>query len=149
MLLYKTGMENKTGYLVVLWSKKYCFWQKDQIRQFKIYAMNLTAISSYVNHERETQHTLTRYETLYHQSPLAIWLEDFSIVKGYLRKKGFRSIRELRNYFEDHPQILTRLMSSISVLDVNDTTLRMWNHATKDLITGRLRLSRVEENRGK
>lgn len=149
MLLYKTGVENNTGYLVVFWSKKNCFWQKEQISQLKIYAMNLAAISSYVNHELDAQQTLTRYETLYHQSPLAIWLEDFSKVKGYLRKKGFRSIRELRNFFESHPQNLTRLMSSISVLDVNDTTLRMWNHATKDLITGRLRLSRVEENRGK
>jgi len=149
LLLDKTSGENQTGYIVVFWSKKESFWQKENINQHQIFTRNLAAVVSYVNHEQEALHTLMRYETLYHQSPLAIWLEDFSKVKKYLYKKRFRSIQDLRNFFENHPQNLASLMSSISVLDVNDTTLRMWNHATKDLITGRLRLSRVEENREK
>ncbi len=149
LLLYRTNGENKDGYLIAFWNKKERIWQEEHLNQSKILAKNLAAVASYANHERDSLQTLSKYETLYHQSPLAIWVEDFSKVKGYLRKKRFQSIGDLRHFFENNPQNLTRLMSFIAVLDVNDTTLRMWNHATKDLITGRLRLSRVEENREK
>lgn len=145
--LIKAAFTKNSEILVAFWRKKSGNETPEKMQECRLLAQNLAAVAGYIEHERETRQAISQYETLYHQSPLAIWLEDFSKVKKYLAAKKFHTARDLREYLLQHPKTVTRLMSSIAVLSVNDTTLRIWKHSAKELITGRLRLSRIEENR--
>ncbi|HUI87235.1 MAG TPA: HD domain-containing phosphohydrolase [Anaerolineales bacterium] len=73
-----------------------------------------------------------RYRGLFEDSPISVWQEDFSqavkIVEG-LRSQGTTNFRE---YFADHPEVVAECAAVIQVLDVNNSTLKLYEARNKD-----------------
>ncbi len=72
-----------------------------------------------------------RYRGLFENSPISLWEEDFSYVKQFidgLKKKG---IRNFKNYFMAHPDIIVECAKRVKILDVNRATVRLYKAASK------------------
>lgn len=82
---------------------------------------------------------------LFEHSPVSLWVEDFSAVKGLLDDLKARGIEDLRSFTDVHPEFVERCMSEIRVLQVNQQTLRSF--AASDLAELMLRKHEVFRDR--
>jgi len=73
-----------------------------------------------------------KYRALFEYSPLSLWQEDFSEAKTYLGNLIDGGVKDLRRYFRDHPDEVTKCLSMIKILDVNQTTLQMFEAGSKE-----------------
>ncbi len=67
-----------------------------------------------------------RYRTLFENSPISLWDEDFSGVKRYLDDLRASGVEDLRAYFDEHPQELNRAMQQIRLVAVNRATVELF-----------------------
>ncbi len=78
-----------------------------------------------------------RFRTLFEESPISLWEEDFSLVKEHfdgLRKAGVNNFRE---YFDFHPEEVNNCAAMVGVLDVNRASLQFLEATSKlDLLKG-------------
>jgi PAS domain S-box-containing protein len=96
-----------------------------------------TDISQLVESENLLKEREQRYRTLFEQSPISLWEEDFSAIVDWLNAKGQEGIENLRLYLQENPKELHKCVSSLRVLDVNQATLQLYHAASKDaLLTG-------------
>jgi response regulator RpfG family c-di-GMP phosphodiesterase len=74
-----------------------------------------------------------RFRSLFENSPVSIWEEDFSQVKARLddltRDDGSL---DLEDYFSEHPQALLDCMDLVRLIDVNQASLKLFGAKTKD-----------------
>ncbi|NQS91611.1 MAG: sensor domain-containing diguanylate cyclase, partial [Chloroflexi bacterium] len=85
--------------------------------------------------ERALIESETRFKSLFDQSPVALWEEDFSGVKKLLSQFG--SQEEIIKQLEKDDDLLHQCVKIIKVLDVNQATLDLYHAKTKtELITG-------------
>ncbi len=80
----------------------------------------------------------TRYRGLFENSPVALWEEDFSVVKHHIDKLKQQGVTYFRAYFESHPDVLLECANEIKVLDVNQATLAMMRATSKSQLIGNL-----------
>jgi PAS domain S-box-containing protein len=73
----------------------------------------------------------TRYKTLFENSPVALWEEDFSPVIIGLEEIGLQG-ESLRSYLDDHPLEVIHLISKLVILDVNRATLQLYGVRDKN-----------------
>ncbi|SFO62348.1 diguanylate cyclase [Variovorax sp. PDC80] len=79
--------------------------------------------------------------SLFDHSPVSLWVEDFSAVRGLLDNLRARGITDFATFLKVHPEFVTRCMQEIRVIDVNHETLRMFG--APDLRTLLGSLSRI------
>ncbi|MDX2203380.1 MAG: sensor domain-containing diguanylate cyclase [Hyphomicrobiaceae bacterium] len=75
---------------------------------------------------------------LFEHSPVSLWVEDFSAIKGLLDEIRSRGIEDLRVFTDVHPEFVRRCMSEIRVLDVNRQTLGLLQAPDKQTLLHRL-----------
>jgi signal transduction histidine kinase/DNA-binding response OmpR family regulator/PAS domain-containing protein/HPt (histidine-containing phosphotransfer) domain-containing protein len=73
-----------------------------------------------------------RYQTLFENSPISIWEEDFSAIKAALDRLREQGVLDLEAYLDDHPAFIDHCVALIRIVDVNDATLRMYAATEKD-----------------
>ncbi|MBM6594260.1 sensor domain-containing diguanylate cyclase [Microvirga pudoricolor] len=86
--------------------------------------------------ERETaRRGLARSEEyargLFEHSPVSLWVEDFSAIKGLLDTVRAQGIVDFRVFTDVHPEFVERCMAEIVVLDVNRHTLDLFGAPDK------------------
>ncbi len=74
----------------------------------------------------------SRYRQLFESAPVSLWEEDFSAVKQELDELRRSGVTDLAAYLEQHPDVERELVSRIRVIDVNDTTLRLYGAESKE-----------------
>ncbi len=75
---------------------------------------------------------------LFQHSPVSLWVEDFSNVKGLLDEARDQGISDFRVFTDVHPEFVERCMSEIRVLDVNRHTLDLFGAPDKQALLARL-----------
>ena len=64
-----------------------------------------------------------RFSLLFENSPVAIWLEDFTAVIGWMQELRAQRVKDLRVYLDEHPAQLLHALGLIRVLAVNQAAV--------------------------
>ncbi|MCX5514317.1 histidine kinase [Kaistia algarum] len=87
---------------------------------------------------RKLEHSNAYARGLFDHSPVSLWVEDFSAVKRLIDDLKFRGITDFRVFTDVHPEFVTRCMSEIHVIDVNQQTLDLLAAPDKPTLLKRL-----------
>lgn len=82
--------------------------------------------------EEELRAENIRRRKVFDRAPVSIWEEDFSAVGDWLVSLRKRGIDDLDAFFKAEPQALAHALSLVRLVDVNGTTLRMFEVGSKD-----------------
>ena len=83
------------------------------------------------------QQTMERYRTLFDDSPISLWEEDYSEVKAYVEQLRDKGVTNFRQFFETHPEAVEQCVAMVKVLDVNQATLDLYEAKSKaDFMSG-------------
>ncbi len=81
--------------------------------------------------EQALQESEFRFRSIFEDSPIALWEEDFSLVKKRLEVLKERGISDINSYLESHPKEVTHCVSLIRVLSVNKATMKLFQGKSK------------------
>lgn len=76
--------------------------------------------------EKELKASQAHYQALFQDSPISLWVEDFSEVKGILQRLRAKGVRNIRHYLTENPDIVDACKNAIKVTDVNRRTLDLF-----------------------
>jgi rsbT co-antagonist protein RsbR len=71
------------------------------------------------------------YENLFENSPISLWVEDFSAVKKHLDGLRAKGVEDFHRYFKNHPKEVFHCAGLVKVLDVNRVTLDLFGASGK------------------
>ena len=94
--------------------------------------------------EREAQ-----YRTLFENSPISLWQEDYSEVKVFLNELRANGVDDLESHLRAHPDIVKDCIGQIRVVDVNEATVALHAASSKEELMGRLSAVIPSESEGK
>ncbi len=72
-----------------------------------------------------------RYHSLFDDSPIALWEEDFSGIIHAIDELGL-SVNDLNSYLLRKPEEVNQLISKLKILDVNRATLKLFKAESKE-----------------
>ncbi|MEL6903492.1 MAG: histidine kinase dimerization/phospho-acceptor domain-containing protein, partial [Cyanobacteria bacterium J06606_4] len=80
-----------------------------------------------------------RYYSLFEDSPIALWEEDFSLVKAYLLEMNvLPNGKDFKAYFDEHSDVLRECIQQVRVLEVNQSALDLFDAKQKEDLLARL-----------
>jgi len=80
----------------------------------------------------------TRYHSLFENSPLAIWDEDFSAVKAEFVRLKQAGVSDLRAYWRENPAEFNLLAGMVQINEINNASIRMLGVENKEQIATHL-----------
>lgn len=79
-----------------------------------------------------------RYKTLFDDSPIPLWEEDFSELVIYFNSLKKKGIKDLHTYLEEYPDELLACTKMIKVIDVNHSAIALYQAESKEELIGKL-----------
>ncbi|HWR72161.1 MAG TPA: PAS domain-containing protein, partial [Nitrospirota bacterium] len=89
-------------------------------------------VTDRIKAEEALRRSEAKYRSIFNSASVSLWEEDFSKVKASIELLKAQGIEDIRAYLRDHPELVRELIGSIRVLDVNDTTLKLYGVESKD-----------------
>ena len=86
-----------------------------------------------------------RYRSVFDHSAVSLWEEDISELRVMIQGWRDRGIPDLSSYLRGHPRVLRRAIRAIKVVDVNETTLQLYETDDKNKLLGPLGMVLTEE----
>lgn len=80
------------------------------------------------------------YRMLYDQSPVSLWVEDFSQIYSSLTALRKEGVQDLRAYFRTYPDKFLQCAALLKIVDVNNTTLKLFGASTKQELVDNVHL---------
>lgn len=75
---------------------------------------------------RELAASEERFRNIYDTLPVSIWQEDWTAVIATLDDLRAEGVTDFAACFREHPELVTRALSAVKILDVNHWTLEMF-----------------------
>ena len=82
--------------------------------------------------QRLSAHRDDLYREIFDDSPIAIWVEDWSRIKAMIGRLARRGVKDWRRYFERRPDQLIKANSLREVVDINAATLSVYGAMSKE-----------------
>lgn len=79
-----------------------------------------------------------KYRSLFEDSPISIWEEDFSLVKQYIDVLRQNGVHDIRSHFASHLEEVQKCLSMVRVLAVNKAALQMYEAQSPEEMLGNL-----------
>ena len=79
-----------------------------------------------------------RFRRMFMDSPIALRMEDFSAVKEWMDKKAKSIKGDLRDYLQQHPKSLTKILPLAKIVDLNEASLLMFRAKNMEELQERL-----------
>jgi len=96
--------------------------------------------------EQALQVSEGRYRGLFESSPVALWEEDFTLVKQRLDALRAEGHADLPEYLKEHPEVVADCAALIRVIDVNAAAIKLYQATSKDeLLHGLWRILATDE----
>lgn len=73
-----------------------------------------------------------RFSCIFHHAPISIWEEDICDVRREIRRLKDSGVKDFSRYLDEHPEAVQDLVALAHIVQVNNTTLRMWNASTRE-----------------
>lgn len=113
------------------------FWVEVNLKKGSIGGIDrILAVVRDISERKEAEQALIEsqreYLTLFEESPISLWVEDFSAVKRYLDTLRTSGISDFKEYFDEHPQEVNTCIGMVKILNINNTTVRMYGAQNKE-----------------
>lgn len=82
--------------------------------------------------EEELRHSEERYRNIFETAGVSLWELDVSRFFPKLKEIQEQGISDLRTYLEQNPDEVKRLLYTARIVDVNESTLRLFEAESKD-----------------
>ncbi|MGD8305610.1 MAG: PAS domain S-box protein [Ignavibacteria bacterium] len=69
--------------------------------------------------EENLKESEEKYRSLFEQSPISLWEEDYSLVKKYIDELKKTGVNDFRKYFETHPDEITKCAGMVKIISFN------------------------------
>ncbi|MHA2053828.1 MAG: response regulator [Candidatus Hodarchaeales archaeon] len=92
---------------------------------------NILQLVKHTKMEKALRESEERYRIIFDESPISLWEEDFSLVKNYFDVLKSKGIQDLRQFLNSNPDEVEKLSSLVKIVNVNNTTLKMYNAKDK------------------
>ncbi|MGA2152383.1 MAG: ATP-binding protein, partial [Geobacteraceae bacterium] len=79
-----------------------------------------------------------RYLTIFNTAAVPICVEDFSEVKAALNTLRSHGVTDLRGYLDDHPEFVHSAMEMITIQDVNEAAIELYEAENKEQLLASL-----------
>ena len=89
-------------------------------------------ITDSLSAEKELVENEARFRSLFENSPISLWEEDFSGVKVYLDAVRKSGITDFQKYFEEHADSVIECAQKIKILNVNQATISIFKAKNKE-----------------
>ena len=73
-----------------------------------------------------------RYKSIFDNSPISLWEEDFSQVKIFLEKLSEKGVTDFHQYFNENHDELVRLTRSRGIIAINQATVDLYEAENKE-----------------
>ena len=127
-------------------------WFECSVTQFETSpgVMRAVVISRDITLQKTIQEELQRseehYYSLFENAAIAVWEEDFSEVKKLFVRLAKEGVKDFRQYFYAHPEVLARCAGMIRVVNINEKSVRLLGARTKEEVIRRLSEYFTEES---
>jgi len=88
--------------------------------------------------EKALHQSEEQYRSLFEDSPISLWVEDFSGVKQRLDELKEKGTVDIPAYFREHPHFVIELASHVRILDVNNAAMKLYHARQKSELLGNL-----------
>jgi len=95
-------------------------------------------ISDRIRAEEALREQEQRYRRIFETTGVSIWEEDFSEVKAAINQLKAQGVQDFRQYLTEHPEFVQQAVGMVRLLNVNQTTLRMFGAQDKQEILNSL-----------
>lgn len=90
------------------------------------------------SHRQDLSESELRYRTLFENSPISLWEEDFSLVKRYLDNLRSEGVGDIEAHLGQHPEKVLHCAQLVRIVDVNKATLDLYGAKSKSELLGNL-----------
>ncbi len=80
-----------------------------------------------------------RYRSLFEDSPISLWEEDFSDIKKYIDSLSASGVKDFRTYFNNHPEDVTNCAGMVKIVDINKATMELYKAKSKEELLSNLK----------
>ena len=108
------------------------------LRRARLYKALEDELSERKRMEAIIRDSEAHYRSLFEDSPISLWEEDFSQVKMILDGLSVSAIDDIRTYLQTNPQVVAHCASLIKVVNINQATLDLYLAGSKDELFGNL-----------
>ncbi|HKJ27700.1 MAG TPA: sensor domain-containing diguanylate cyclase [Anaerolineales bacterium] len=95
--------------------------------------------------EKDLQLSEKRFRSLFYNSPVSLWEEDFSAVKTHLDEMARQGV-DVVSHLQSNPTLVRDCVPLVKILDVNQATLDMYHAKTKEELLAGLSTVLAEES---
>ncbi len=88
--------------------------------------------------EHRTIEQAARYHSLFQDSPISLWEEDFRSVKKFLEKLHQQGITDLPTYLCHHPDAVRECAQLVRIVDVNQSTIHLFEASNQQELLANL-----------
>ena len=78
------------------------------------------------------QQSEQEYKIIFDHSPISLWEEDYSEIKKNFEELKKEGITDIREYLNNHPQKLEKLIKLVQVVNVNETSVKLFKAESKE-----------------
>lgn len=96
--------------------------------------------------EETLQKSEEKFRTLFEESPISLWEQDFSEVKHFFDRVRSQGVTDFRTYFDIHPEDVIKCAGMAKITDVNKATLDLYKATSKEDLTQSLDIIFGEES---
>jgi diguanylate cyclase (GGDEF)-like protein/PAS domain S-box-containing protein len=90
-------------------------------------------ISDQIKTEKILRENEMRYRSLFEDSPISLWEEDFSQLKLEIDRFKSMGVKNFHEFFASNVDVVENIMRKIKIINVNQATIKLFNAQSKEV----------------